>query len=148
MKNQFFIIPEPISELGAFPLQRGGQTMDFKVSDEIRSKDGFTLVELLIVVAIIGILATMAIPQFSSYRQKAYDAGAKSDLANLAQMQDYYFVNASTYTSDTADLTEWQASSNVTVTITAADLTNWTATARHANGTQTFTWDSAAGGLQ
>jgi prepilin-type N-terminal cleavage/methylation domain-containing protein len=46
------------------------------------NKKGFTLIELLIVVAIIAILAAIAIPQFSSYRIKGYNASALSDMRN------------------------------------------------------------------
>ena len=59
----------------------------FKVS----ANKGFTLVELMIVVAIIGILAAIAIPQFAKYRARAYNSAAMSDMRNLkTDMEGYY----------------------------------------------------------
>ena len=62
-----------------------------------KSQKGFTLIELLIVVAIIGILAAIAIPQFASYRQKAYNSAAQSDLKNLKTGMEAYMADNQEY---------------------------------------------------
>jgi type IV pilus assembly protein PilA len=65
--------------------------------NKIRNRKGFTLIELLIVVAIIGILAAIAIPQFSSYRAKAYNSAAQSDLKNTKTALEAFFADNQKY---------------------------------------------------
>ena len=68
------------------------------------TEKGFTLIELMIVIAIIGILAAIAIPQFSAYRQRSYNAAAEADLRNAATAQEAYFIDASEYCDTSATL--------------------------------------------
>ena len=57
------------------------------------NEKGFTLIELMIVIAIIGILAAVAIPNYISFRDKAYCSGAESDANSiLGTLADYYAV--------------------------------------------------------
>jgi len=60
---------------------------------------GFTLIELMIVVAIIGILAAIAIPQFSNYRTKAFNAAAVSDLHTARLAEEAVFADYQAYGS-------------------------------------------------
>ncbi len=67
-------------------------------------KKGFTLVELLIVVAIIGILVGIAIPNFLGARIRARVAKSYADLDAIAKANEMYFVDNGEYTDTTSQL--------------------------------------------
>jgi len=110
------------------------------------TRKGFTLIELLIVVVIIGILAAIAIPKFANTKEKAYLASMKSDLRNMATVEEGYFSDYQVYTggstafntaAGTQSLAGFVPSAGVTVTPVATGGTGWSATSSHSATTRT-----------
>ncbi len=112
----------------------------------MRDTRGFTLIELLIVVLIIGVLAAIAIPQFTSTKERALDTAARSDLRNLMTAQESYFatnhvyVTVSVAAGGSASINgtnDFAASTGVALGATAAT-DGYSATAAH--GATSTTW--------
>jgi type IV pilus assembly protein PilA len=111
---------------------------------------GFTLVEVLIVIAIIALLAAIGIPQFIAYRSRSIDAQLKSDLRNAAVAVEAYFTKRSVYPAsiDEVQAFGFQATSGVTLTFELVTPNTYTVTAAKSGGTQpSFTFASASGSI-
>jgi type IV pilus assembly protein PilE len=98
-----------------------------------KRNSGFSLVELMIVIAILGILASVAYPSYTSYVKKGSRADGIDSLLSLAGRMEEYYMNNDTY----ADATVGSATSSdglYTLAITSADGFNYLLTATPAKG--------------
>lgn len=99
----------------------------------MQSTRGFTLIELLIVIVIIGILAAMAVLNYTSSREKAQMAGMKADLRNLATAEEAYFYDSAAYTTSLPLMNNYTPSKSNAVVVNEATKVGWSATATNLN---------------
>jgi type IV pilus assembly protein PilA len=81
------------------------------------SEKGFTLIELMIVIAIIGVLAAIAIPNFLTYRQRGYDASSNTDIKNAFTAAQAYFNDYENGTINSTILTAYGYMQSPSVTL-------------------------------
>lgn len=67
-------------------------------------RKGFTLIELMVTVAIVGILAAIAYPSYNNHVRKTKRAEGKTRLLQVAQLQERWFTEKNTYTTNVASL--------------------------------------------
>ena len=115
----------------------------------IRSESAFTLIELLVVIAIIGILAGLAIPQYSSYRTRAFDAQAETDLHNAVSGQEASYVDRDRYWDcmnagcNTPTLPGFRLTEGNSIACTPRSAGRiFQCSVRHSKGARTYYYDS------
>lgn len=99
----------------------------------MKARSGFTLLELLTVMVILGILAAVAVTRFWAVKERSYIVSLKDALRTTSVQQERYFARNMAYATVPTDLPDYTTSPGVTVTVTWTATSGWAATAEHAS---------------
>jgi type IV pilus assembly protein PilA len=116
-----------------------------------QTNHGFSLLEVLLVIVVIGVLATIAIPQFKSYRSGAMDAQMKSDLRNAAVAIEAYYTKNNVLPASVDETAGYgfQPSAGVTLSLLIVSPTGYRLTASRPGGPQpSFTYNNVVGRIE
>ncbi len=92
---------------------------------------GFTIIELMVTMVLLGALSAMAVPRYHQYKSRAYRSALTSDLVNLRLAEESHWADHQAYTTDTTAL-EYRGTSEVKLSLHSADLYGgYTAVATH-----------------
>lgn len=106
-----------------------------KSCERSKAQAGFTMIELMIVVAIIGIITAVAFPSYTSYMKKARRSDAKISLTKMADAQERWYLQNSIYTTVIANVGGATSPDGYyTMAITAADVNGYVMTATATAG--------------
>lgn len=126
------------------------------------AKNGFSIIEFLVISAICTILGLIAIPQYSMYRQRGYTATAAADLRNVAAAEESFFAQNARYqpisgckpadAKSSCEIPTLPAisplSKGVSLEVAPHPSGNgFTGVARHVNSNIACRWDSTQGGM-
>ena len=101
---------------------------------------GITLIELMVVIVIIGILASIAYPNYQEFSARAKRNEARAALLRLATNQERFYINNNTFTDDLTSLgfastpTVETETGYYEIEVTSADASNFSATATYLHG--------------
>ena len=97
---------------------------------------GFSLIELLVVLVVIGILVGLAIPRYRDYKRRFYLTTMVADLRNLATTEAAFWNISGTYSTNLQQI-QYSASPQVSISIVSADTLGWAAKASYAGDSAT-----------
>jgi len=117
-------------------------------TDEQTPQDGFTMIELLVVVVIISVLAAISIPIFLHNREKAVDASIKSDLRTVAQAEETEYADSRTYFTALPSGVALSQDTTVTIALSGTVPDAYCVVGSNPSASQSWVYVSNGGGLQ